>query len=113
MQVELPSGAQVILRDKLKAKDRFRVQGVMRLNLDPDTGMQETGGGMVNEMRNMLLGCLIQSWTVPDLQPPTAEDRSCLEDMDLDDYNFLADAVEDLYRKVLNVGPNPRGQSSS
>lgn len=119
MEVTLPSGATVTLRDKVTAKDKFAVQRAITLSLDTTTMLQESSGGVVNDMRNALLTNLITAWTVPGPIPsqvplgldgqPVADP---LGDMDLDDYQALADAVEPIMVKVVG-NPNPRGRTNN
>lgn len=104
MDVDLPSGSTVKMRDKLIAKDKFAVQAAIRLSTDTATGLQETQGGLVNDMRNALLKRVIISDT-----PVTDE---WLSELDIDDYNALAEAVEPFMSKII-TSPNRRGQSSS
>lgn len=111
VDVTLPSNATVTLRDKLTAKDKFRVQAAIKLSLDTATGLQESSGSIVNDMRNALLVGIITGWTL-DLPLPSAQ-ASSLDDLDIDDYNALAEAVEPLLDKVVNTGPNRPGRSSS
>jgi hypothetical protein len=112
VQVTLPSGNTVDLRDKLTAKDKFAVQAVIRLSLDTATGLQESSGSLVNDMRNALLGRLITawsfSWPIPDNNAGNP-----LEELDLDDYDALSEAVEPMLEKVVGTNPNRRGRSSS
>lgn len=109
MDITLPSGATVTLRDKLTAKDKFDVQAAIRLSLDTTTGLQESSGSLVNDMRNALLRQVILSWS---FTWPLPSAGGTLDDLDLDDYNVLADAVEPMLQKVVG-GPNRPGPSSS
>ena len=112
MEITLPSGATVTLRDKLTAKDKFRVQGAIRLSLDTATGLQESTGSIVNDMRNALLVGIIENWSFDSLPLPSIQ-ASSLDDLDIDDYNALSDAVEPMLDKVVNSGPNRAARSSS
>ncbi len=112
MEITLPSGATVTLRDKLTAKDKFRVQSSIRLSLDTATGLQESTGSIVNDMRNALLVGIIEKWSFDSLPLPSIQ-ASSLDDLDIDDYNALSDAVEPMLDKVVNSGPNRGGRSSS
>lgn len=112
MDVTLPSGAIVTLRDKLTARDKFATQSAARLSLDTTTGMQESNGSFLNDMRNALLKQLITSWTFGWLIP-SASAEDTLGDLDIDDYDALADAVEPMMEKVMGTGPNRRAPSSS
>ena len=111
MQITLPSGNTVDLREKLTAKDKFAVQSAIRLSLDTSTGMQESNGGLLNDARNALLKQLITGWSFT-WPIPSVNGGSPLEELDLDDYDALADAVEDMLAKVMSV-PNRRAPSSS
>ena len=113
MDVALPSGATVILRDKLKASDKFAVQEAMTLTTDINTGLQESTGAVISAMRNKLLALLIESWTFND-PVPSAGIGDPLGELDIDDYNALTDAVEPLMNKILNVAvPNRSARSAS
>lgn len=105
MHVVMPSGATAELRDKLTGKDKFAVQAAIRMSLDTTTGLQDLKGSITNDMRNALLGRLVESWSLSLPLPGVAEDA--LGEMDLDDYNALADAVEPLLQKVVG-NPNSR-----
>lgn len=111
MQITLPSGNTVDLRDKLTAKDKFAVQAAVRVSLDTSTGMQESTGSFLNDARNALLKLLITgwsfSWPIPSINPGNP-----LEELDLDDYDALSDEVEPMFAKVMS-GPNRRAPSSS
>jgi hypothetical protein len=109
MEVTLPSGATVTLRDKLTARDKFAVQDAVHLSLNTATGMQDTTAGLVNDMRNALLARLIQSWTVPGV----TAGADGLGELDLDDYNALAEAVEPLLSKVVQGGSPNRSTGTS
>jgi hypothetical protein len=125
LNVDLPSGQKVEVRDKLKAKDRFAAQAAMRVHMTAD-GEQDATGAIVNDMRNALLTSLVQSWTVtgddgqvmpipreaPVINAMTGETRDVLGEMDIDDYNALADAIQPLMNKVTN-SPNRSGRSGS
>lgn len=116
MDVTLPSGATVVLRDKVKAADKFAVQREITLALDTNTGLQHSALGIVNDMRNALLKRLIEKWTfdfdVPSISPLGV---AVLDDLDLDDYVALQEAVEPLMQKIVGVSatPNRNAPSSS
>jgi hypothetical protein len=112
VEVTLPSGATVTMRDKLTAKDKFSVQAAIRLSLDTSTGLQESSGGVVNDMRNALLTQIITAWTLPE-PIPSLNGGNPLAEMDLDDYDALTEAVDPMLQKVAGTGPNRRGPSSS
>lgn len=115
MDVTLPSGATVVVRDKLTAGDKFAVQKSISLALDTNTGLQHSAVGMINDMRNALLKLVIQKWSF-DFPVPAdnVQGTAVFDDLDLDDYNALSEAVEPLLQKVVGVSvPNRSAPSSS
>jgi hypothetical protein len=112
MDIPLPSGATVTVRDKLTAKDKFAVQAAVRLSLDTATGLQESSGSILNDMRNALLKQIITAWTFDGVAIPS-QNPATLDEMDLDDYNALAEGVEPMLDKVVNSSPNRSGRSAS
>jgi hypothetical protein len=111
VQVTLPSGATVELRDKVTAKDKFAVQKSLHFSLDTQTLLQESSGGLVTDMTNALLAQLITSWSFTLPVPSVSIDS--LAELDLDDYDALAEAVDPILQKVMGPGPNRTGRSSS
>lgn len=111
---DLPSGAKVTMRDKLTAKDKFAVQRAAVVEVNPATGVQELrGAALINDMRNALLARLIESWTVEGIGIPSAQ-ADALDELDIDDYLALAEAVEPLMQKIVSGGvPNPPRPSTS
>jgi hypothetical protein len=112
VQITLPSGNTVDIRDALTAKDKFRVQAAVRLSLDTATGLQESSGSILNDMRNALLQQIITAWSFPGVAIPSVNPNT-LDEMALDDYNALAEGVEPLLDKVVNSSPNRSGRSAS
>jgi hypothetical protein len=111
MIVTLPSGETVTLRDKLTAKDKFAAQNAIVLKTDTTTGIQNTTTGLINDMRNALLTRLIESWSFAGVGIPSQQ-ADALDDLDIDDYNALAEAVEPMLIKVLQgTVPNRPRQS--
>ena len=113
MQVDLPSGGHIVLRDKLVAKDKFDVQNSLKFKVK-DGKEQEVSGGITNDMRNALLAETITAWSL-DAKLPSADMKAgmaAIDDMDIDDYNALQEAVEPLLEKV-SFRPNPKTQSDS
>lgn len=112
MRVDLPSGNTVDVRDKLMAADRFAVQDSIILTVSGEK--QEIGAGVQNRMRNSLLGQIIQAWSFPGVPIP-CENVAGIDVignvMDIDDYNYLAEAVQPLLDKVA-FSPNTRPSAS-
>lgn len=115
MEVTLPSGATVLLRDKLTAADKFAVQDQVSFSLDTTTGLQRTPMGFLNKMRNELLKLIIEKWSLD--QPLPKDDLRPAQEvfgaMDIDDYNALSEAVEPMLNKLTGGNPNRGAQSSS
>ena len=113
MRVDLPSGGYIEFRDSLKAKDKFTVQNSLKFKVK-DGKEQEVSGGITNDMRNALLAELITSWSL-DAPLPSADMKAgmaAVDDMDIDDYNALQEAVEPLLEKV-SFRPNRETPSGS
>lgn len=114
-RIELPSGAWITYRDKLKAADKFAVQNSVHLSFGQD-GVQEVPGGIQNTMRNALLSQIIESWSYEGVPVPAQNiaGMDILGDiLDLDDYNALTEEIEPLLEKVsfsaaASATPNPK-----
>ena len=113
MRVDLPSGGYIEFRDSLKARDKFAVQNSLKFKVK-DGKEQEVSGGITNDMRNALLAELITAWSLDAPLPSAdlAKGMTAIDDMDIDDYNALQEAVEPLLEKV-SFRPNPKTQSDS
>lgn len=122
MKVDLPSGATAELRDKLKAKDKFAVQGAVTvtMNANGQAGGQVSGNTMTL-METALLTRLLESWTLDAPLPSAHACPECLgnsmlwhqhvadyigDTIDLDDYNKLEEILAPMLEKVMTV-PNP------
>jgi hypothetical protein len=104
MDVTLPSGATVQLRDKVTASDKFAVQKSVSLALDTTTGLQHSALGIVNDMRNEFLKLVIEKWTFDfPIPKDNMAGAACLGELDLDDYTALSDAVETQFNKLVGV----------
>ena len=102
-KIDLPSGAWVEIREDLKARDRFDVQAVAKLEVGEGKNKAALYE-MQNDMRNCLLGRIITAWSyavpVPSANSFQAADVVIGDAMDLDDYAVLADEVEPLMDKI-------------
>jgi hypothetical protein len=112
-KVELPSGGWVEYRDKLMAGDKFAVQDA--ISVEFKDGMNRASLGTLNDQRNALLGRIITNWsfgqTPEQLKSLQAPDVVIGNAMDLDDYNFLSEAVDPLLNKVMGaVVKDPKQQ---
>jgi len=115
-RVELPSGAWVEFRDKLKAIDRFAVQAVATVELG-DRRNKASFLEMNNDMRNALLGRIITDWSYPVPIPSKnsfqAADVVIGEAMDLEDYAALEKVVEPLMDLIAGrADVSPKEQPS-
>ena len=113
MRVDLPSGGYVDVRDNLVADDKFAVQDSIKFKVR-DGKEQEVSGGITNDMRNALLAELITGWSLK-APLPSADMKAgmaAIDDMDIDDYNALQEAVEPLLEKV-SFRPNRETPSDS
>jgi hypothetical protein len=125
LRVELPSGNWVDVRDKLMAADKFAAQSAVTLTYealgerqDGQGQVQRIPGGVENEMRNALLGQVIDAWSFEGVPVPSQNiagpAATIGATLDLDDYNVLQEAVQPLLEKVrFGAGPNTRRQSAS
>lgn len=115
-RVDLPSGAWVEYRDKLKAGDKFAVQDAVSMETRED-GSRKMALGLGNDIRNALLGRIITGWSYPDPVPAQnqfqAADVVIGNAMDIDDYLALAEAVQPLLDKVNEVRKDPKKQQGS
>lgn len=113
-KVELPSGAWVEYRNKLKAADRFAVQAVVTVEVgDGSTRNRAAFLEMQNDMRNALLGRIITDWSYPVPIPANdsfrAADMVLGDAMDLEDYSVLEKEVEPLMDLIAGRNnPNPK-----
>jgi hypothetical protein len=100
VEIELPSGNKVVVRDRLSPGDRFAVQDA------PDVIVQQDKTVVVrNAAANTLpafLARVIESWTFPG-DPAlvlASGARGLDETMDLDDWDFLERAVAPMLEKA-------------
>jgi hypothetical protein len=110
VDIELPSGNKIVVRDKLRPGDRFAVQDA------PDVIVQADKTVVVrNATANTLpafLARVIVSWTFPgDPKLVLAAGARGLDDvMDLDDWDALEEGVKDLLEKARPEQPDPNSR---
>jgi hypothetical protein len=111
VRVELPSGGWAELRENLKGKDRVVAQNAVRLELDAD-GKTTVTGSTGERICEALLSRLVTGWSF-EIPPPaiSLNPTDALEDLDIDDYNALYEAVLPMVEKVT-PRPNPRPSRS-
>jgi hypothetical protein len=118
LRVELPSGGWVEIRDKLMAGDGFQVRRAAKITQGADS-TTFSPKEMEDDQRNTLLGLIITGWSFPVPVPSqnsfAAADVVIGNAMDLDDYAFLAEAVQPLMDKIDGKGarPDPKQQPPS
>ena len=108
-RIELPSMADakdhnwIEYRDNLKASDRFEVQKVAKMTITGEANLAAYLE-MENDMRNALLGRIINKWSFPVPIPSensfAAADKIIGDTLDLDDYSVLEEAIEPLMQKI-------------
>lgn len=122
MKVDLANGNSAELRDKLKAKDKFKVQEAIQINMSGDISMS-----IITLMRTTLLTRLLQSWTLDAPLPGTHSCAECAgssakwhehvaeyigDTLDLEDYEALEAIIEPITDRIMDGPPNPKGPSS-
>ena len=116
-RVELPSGGWVEYRTSLKANDKFAVQDAIIIELpNSEDETRKVHGGTSNLMRNALLARIITAWSFEGIPVPSmniAGVETIGDTLDIDDYNALAEAVEDLLTKVAFTSAPNREKSGS
>ena len=110
MEINLPSGNKVVIRERLLPGDRFAVQDA------PDVIVQADKTVVVrNAAANTMpafLARVIESWTFPGVpaQVLAAGARGLDDVMDLDDWNALEEGVKDLLEKARPEQPDPNSR---
>jgi hypothetical protein len=108
MQISLPSGATVELRDpkSFKQKDRRKIYEAV-------VGEATTASGLA--MQDALIASLIESWSL-DLIPPSVKIES-LGELDIADYDALAaratDAMAILFPQLNKESDDPKALTSN
>jgi hypothetical protein len=114
-RIELPSGGWIEYRTNLKANDKFAVQDAIIIELS-DGETRKVHGGTSNLMRNALLARIITAWSFEGIPIPSlniAGVETLGDTLDIDDYNKLAEAVEELLEKVAFTSAPNRVKSGS
>ncbi len=121
MKVELPSGETAELRDKLKAKDKFAVQGAITVMTNAQGQMSgQVSGNIMTLMETALMARLLESWSLDAPLPGSHACSGCTGDsslwhqhvadyigdmLDLDDFNELESVITPLLDRVMSA-PN-------
>lgn len=127
MHLDLPSGASVELRDRLKAKDKFAAQAAIRVNMNADGSTGAVSGSIMTMIETALLTRLLESWTLDVPLPGAHSCGECTGDslkwhehiadyigdtLDLDDYDALSYWLAPYVNRVMDT-PNPGTSSAS
>jgi hypothetical protein len=105
VKVDLADGAWAEIRDKLKGKDKAAVHRALEFEVS-DNSVRKASAELMTIMTTALLTQVITSWSYPEPIPSeSADPREVLEELDLDDYNTLEEAVKPLLDKVMKF-PN-------
>lgn len=106
MKVDLADGAWAEIRDKLKGKDKFAIHRALTFDITDNGVAQKASAELMTLMTTTLLSQVITSWSFPEPVPSESDNpRGVLEELDLDDYNTLEEAVKPLLDKVMKF-PN-------
>jgi hypothetical protein len=114
-RIELPSGAWIEYRTSLKASDKFATQDALVLELT-EGETRKVHGGTQNTLRNALLARIITAWSFEGIPVPSmniAGVETIGDTLDIDDYNALAEAVNELLEKVAFTSSPNREKSGS
>ena len=117
MKVDLPSGGWADIRDNLKAKDKFTVQGAITVTMNTSGQINgQVSGNTMTLMQTALLARLLNDWSLEDPLPGQHSCTECVGDsalwhqhvadyigetLDLDDYNKLEAITAPLLEKVM------------
>jgi hypothetical protein len=109
VRVDLPSGNTVDLRDQIKGGDRIAAQKALKFRTGEDR-VQVMEGDAGDQIAIALLIRMITGWSFEGRPVPSQQldgnQASCLEDLDIDDYDALIQAVEPFIEKVTPRRPN-------
>jgi hypothetical protein len=115
VKVDLPSGATAEVRTALKAKDKFAVQGAVRVA--NDGGVE---GSVMSLLETVLMARILETWSLDAPLPGAHACQECTGDrarwqqhvrdefgeaLDLDDFNELEKVISPLLSKVMQA-PN-------
>lgn len=127
MHLDLPTGASVELRDRLKAKDKFAAQAAVRIDMAADGSLGAMSGGIMTMIHTALLARLLEGWSLDAPLPGAHTCPACVgnsarwhehvadyigETLDLDDYAAIEYWLAPYVEKVMET-PNPGMSSAS
>jgi hypothetical protein len=101
MRIELSNSQWIEVRENLKARDRMAAQNAISIEFDEEGG-RKMHAGIQDVMRNALLAQIITAWSYEGIPIPSiwGGADAILDNVDLDDYNTLSEAVQPLLEKV-------------
>ena len=118
MHLDLPSGASVELRDRLKAKDKFAAQSAVRIDMTPDGTPGPMSGGIMTMITTTMLARLLESWSLDQPLPGAHTCGECVgnsalwhehvadyigDTLDLEDYSALEYWLAPYLEKVMET----------
>ena len=114
-RTDLPSGAWVEWMDKLMAQTRFDVKEsvVYETNISDGNATQRLDAANDDRQRLALWGAVITGWSFAEQGIPIPSQNAggrgvILSVLDLDDFNALADATQELYDKITANPSRPK-----
>ena len=103
MNVALPSGHKAELRDQILAGDKRAANAAIEVHMDADGG-RVVSVSMTDNVKYALLTRLLVSWDVGQPVPSQVVDPvGLLDSLPLDDLDALSDAIDPLYRRIMNI----------
>jgi hypothetical protein len=119
-RIELPSGAWVEYRDKLKPGDRLATKGGVKATYNQD-GTTTMPSGLTDIMIYALLERVITAWgggalegvPIPSMNVAGTEVFDIVFDGRLEDFDELVEAVSPLLEQILRPGPKQKTSPSS
>lgn len=107
-RVELPSGGWAELADPKKIRSKHRKLVMDRLNIDR---MQQRTVGVAFDVTEGLMLMMVEKWHVPyfpDVARPL-DDVSVLDELEIPDYDALAEALEPAREMLFPAPPSVDG----
>lgn len=103
-KVDLPSGGWALLRDPDTVRNRDRKEILRRVE-----GLDDNAGNITIAMSSVEFGLalMVEEWSFDELALPR-DDLETLDDLTIEDFDALAQAIEPLMRKVFpSFDPSP------
>ena len=116
MDIHLPSGHMVTLRDKFMRADRVAAKRALKIDIDPD-GTRHMDFAVDEEVNGAILREMITGWDFPSPLPREAATPALAEGilnsvLDDDDTEVLNKAVRPYYLRIVRVTPEDENPNS-